>query len=90
MGQMGGLHVRGAKMEEAIPSPEEFAKDLRAKRYRCMTCAHPAREQIERARENGISYSALAKWTQEFFPEGQRIHETTLTHHFINGHAKHA
>ena len=79
-------------MEDAIPSPEEFAKDLKAKRYRCMTCNHPARAQLERARSgpSPVSYKALAQWLQKFFPEDQWINETTLTHHFINGHVEHS
>ena len=72
-----------------IPSPEEFFGVLKAKRYPCKTCAHPALEQLERARANGVSFEALSKWLQEFYPAEQRINATTITNHFSSGHHKH-
>ena len=71
-----------------IPDPEQFAGTLRAKRYPCKTCNHPARLRIERARENGVSYESLSRWLQEFFPPDQQIRSGTLTNHFVNGHDK--
>ena len=72
-----------------IPSPEEFFGVLKAKRYPCKTCAHPALEQLERARANGVSYKALSKWLAEFFPREQWIKETTITNHFNDASHKH-